>query len=314
MSMSVLLYTNKRDMRILLSLLYAEKANEADTENEIKMLIDIIDDYTEEKCIEFEDNKRTAMRLLQQSTIKSKTKLSYISNSNSNVLHQKNSKKKVNESNNNNIMSLNFINRVTKVTELLLYERISMAANDIYFLTADTKLYNSKTFNNYYNVDINIENNVIFDILKESEFAYLYYQSLQISKNIEEFMTKQKGTYLLQEVVHLENLINEKNGLCIYGSIGFEFFNSTVASLTELFEKDSTKVCKAIGNGMALNPINELISYIMSEMTSIYTDFVRFDISTRDIMKFLRRETLINANEIIKDPLKKIHNSLISGH
>lgn len=52
MSMSVLLYTNKRDMRILLSLLYAEKANEADTENEIKMLIDIIDDYTEEKCIE----------------------------------------------------------------------------------------------------------------------------------------------------------------------------------------------------------------------------------------------------------------------
>lgn len=108
------------------------------------------------------------------------------------MLHQKNSKKKVNESNNNNIMSLNFINRVTKVTELLLYERISMAANDIYFLTADTKLYNSKTFNNYYNVDINIENNVIFDILKESEFAYLYYQSLQISKNIEEFMTKQK--------------------------------------------------------------------------------------------------------------------------
>ena len=50
-----------------------------------------------------------------------------------------------------------------------------MAANDIYFLTADTKLYNSKTFSNYYNVDINIENNVIFDILKESEFAYLYY-------------------------------------------------------------------------------------------------------------------------------------------
>ena len=211
-------------------------------------------------------------------------------------------------------MSLNFIDRVAKVTELLLYERISMAANDIYFLTADTKLYNSKTFNNYYNVDINIENNVIFDILKESEFAYLYYQSLQISTNIEEFMTKQKGTYLLQEVVHLENLINEKNGLCIYGAIGFEFFNSTVASLTELFEKDSTKVCKAIGNGMALNPINELISYIMSEMTSIYTDFARFDISTRNIMKFLRRETFVNANEIIKDPLKKIHNSLISGH
>lgn len=64
---------------------------------------------------------------------------------------------------------------------------------------------------------------------------------------------------------------------------------------------------------MALNPINELISYIMSEMTSIYTDFARFDISSRDILKFLRRETLVNANEIIKDPLKKIHNSLISA-
>lgn len=64
---------------------------------------------------------------------------------------------------------------------------------------------------------------------------------------------------------------------------------------------------------MALNPINELISYIMSEMTSIYTDFARSDIATRDIMKFLRRETLINANEIIKDPLKKIHNTFISG-
>ena len=40
---------------------------------------------------------------------------------------------------------------------------------------------------------------------------------------------------------------------------------------------------------------------------------LRFDISSRDILKFLRRETLVNANEIIKDPLKKIHNSLISA-
>lgn len=119
MSMSVLLYTNKRDMRILLSLLYAEKANEADTENEIKMLIDIIDDYTEEKCIEFEDNKRTAMRLLQQSTIKSKTKLSHISNSNSNVLHQKNSKKKVNESNNNNNTNVTSLPSVAAIPTLL---------------------------------------------------------------------------------------------------------------------------------------------------------------------------------------------------
>ena len=100
--------------------------------------------------------------------------------------------------------------------------RISMASNDIYFLTANRDQYNVKSYNNYYNVEINIENNIIFDILKESEFAYLYYESLQISKNIEEFMIKEKGTYLLKEVVNMENLINEKNGLCIYGSVGFE--------------------------------------------------------------------------------------------
>lgn len=72
------------------------------------------------------------------------------------------------------IISINFLDRIPKICELLLYGRISMLLNDIYFITVNSSLYDTKSYSNYYNVTFNIENNIVFELLKESEYAFLY--------------------------------------------------------------------------------------------------------------------------------------------
>ena len=100
-----------------------------------------------------------------------------------------------------NIISINFLDRIPKICELLLYGRISMLLNDIYFITVNSSLYDTKSYSNYYNVTFNKENNIVFELLKESEYAFLYYQSMQITDNIKLFITKETNSYLFQQII-----------------------------------------------------------------------------------------------------------------
>ena len=61
---------------------------------------------------------------------------------------------------------------------------------------------------------------------------------------------------------------------------------------------------------MALNPLNDLITFSLKEMTSLYTDFARVDNTTRQVFYYLSNKNLNYVNSIVKDPLKKIHSSI----
>ena len=76
-----------------------------------------------------------------------------------------------------------------------------MLLNDIYFITVNSSLYDTKSYSNYYNVTFNKENNIVFELLKESEYAFLYYQSMQITDNIKLFITKETNSYLFQQII-----------------------------------------------------------------------------------------------------------------
>lgn len=258
----ILLINDKRDMRILLSILYSRGKNEFLIENDLKLLQNVIEEFSEENCEKFEENKRTneteeikdKKKISNLHSHLTKSKISHLSTKPVNTM-KKISKKNLKQENNNsqklatsslpstatiptilnysmwivalfifffvaiefvnivimykmynelsfmNIISINFLDRIPKICELLLYGRISMLLNDIYFITVNSSLYDTKSYSNYYNVTFNKENNIVFELLKESEYAFLYYQSMQITDNIKLFITKETNSYLFQQII-----------------------------------------------------------------------------------------------------------------
>lgn len=258
----ILLINDKRDMRILLSILYSRGNNEFLIENDLKLLQNVIEEFSEENCEKFEENKRTneteeikdKKKISNLHSHLTKSKISHLSTKPVNTM-KKISKKNLKQENNNsqklatsslpstatiptilnysmwivalfifffvaiefvnivimykmynelsfmNIISINFLDRIPKICELLLYGRISMLLNDIYFITVNSSLYDTKSYSNYYNVTFNKENNIVFELLKESEYAFLYYQSMQITDNIKLFITKETNSYLFQQII-----------------------------------------------------------------------------------------------------------------
>ena len=61
---------------------------------------------------------------------------------------------------------------------------------------------------------------------------------------------------------------------------------------------------------MDLNPLNNVITFLLKEMTSLYTDFARVDSTTRQVFYYLSNKNLNYVNSIVKEPLKKIHSSI----
>ena len=215
-----------------------------------------------------------------------------------------------------NLISINFIDRLQKLCEIEIYAKISVLLKDPYYLTTEQSKYNSLSYSNYYNISFDIHNNYVFNTLGDSEFSFLYYQSLQIGENIAQYIHNKHNAHLLESTLALHKLLDEDYGVCIYGAVGFtvhNITNSNLLSLTEHFKEINRIVsnCKRIGGGMTLNPLNNLIDLILSEIVKLYCDFVKTPLAERDSESYLTSYIVAVSNTIVTDPLKKLQNTII---
>ena len=215
-----------------------------------------------------------------------------------------------------NLISINLIDRLQKLCELEIYAKISILLNDPFYLTTEQSQYNQLSYSNYYNISFDISNNYVFNILGNSEFSFLYYQSLQITENINKYINSKQSEHLLEVTLHLQKLLEQDEGVCIYGAVGFTIHNKTNAdSLTledEFIEISNTvSNCKKIGNGITINPLNSLIELLLNEMVNMYCDFVQMEPKERNPESFLNMEIVQISNLVITEPLNKLQNTFV---
>ena len=72
--------------------------------------------------------------------------------------------------------------------EIVLYSIISVLMNDVEYIKKDKSEYDDYVISNYFNVNINLQDNSIFQSLDNSNYIYLYYQIDIIRSNINLFV------------------------------------------------------------------------------------------------------------------------------
>jgi hypothetical protein len=108
-----------------------------------------------------------------------------------------------------NHLATSFLSRGPKISELFLYSIISVIMNDIEYISKDQSIYDLYILSNYYNIELNINSNSIFNSFGKSNYAYLYYQLYIIRQNINYFVNDSNMKQFLVNTVQKEFLFEQ---------------------------------------------------------------------------------------------------------
>lgn len=209
-----------------------------------------------------------------------------------------------------NLISANFLERMPKFCELILYYKISIIYKDVFFIKTDNKIENSHL--NYYNVTVDISKEGIFKSLKDSQFSNIYYQFLIIEANLKTFMNELKDENILENIRVLEKNLNTKD-FCFYLAKSYTELANTyeINNFKAGFElmNQYALECRQIGNGINGNPLTAILDNILMILKNNYFDFLKSD--DKNITKFVGSTDVIRANLEIEYIFKKIHDSIM---
>ena len=76
--------------------------------------------------------------------------------------------------------------------------------------------YDVHSYSNIYKVQIETESNTIFQTINNSEYSYLYYQSIQLSENLAICKNRNPYPKLFHEILRMDKAVREKNGVCLW--------------------------------------------------------------------------------------------------
>ena len=170
-------------------------------------------------------------------------------------------------------MSINFLERIPKVADMLYYLEISILINNISFIS--NNLYSLKeNYINYYNIKISPDENSQIKSFENSFYYLLYIQGLIVELNIKQFLGNDRG--ILDKLRLLEFSLNSKNSICesiSLNSLNFLHieFNDGFFSVPEIRKNICLNYCHSLNeNGLSIE-----MDYIYQELTNIYYDFVK---------------------------------------
>lgn len=209
-----------------------------------------------------------------------------------------------------NLISSNFLERMPKFCELILYYKISIIYKDIFYIKSENKIEN--THLNYYNITIDTSKEGMFNSLKDSQFSNIYYQYLIIDANLKHFMNDLKDQKVLENIRTLENNLNTKD-FCFYLAKSYTDLDKTYTTNNykagfELMNHYAEE-CKLIGNGINGNPLSGIMNNILVIIKNNYYDFLRSD--DKNIKNFIGNSDIMRANLEIEYIFKKIHDSIM---
>ena len=177
-----------------------------------------------------------------------------------------------------NHLATSFLSRGPKINELFLYSIISVIMNDIEYISKDQSIYDLYILSNYYNIELNINSNSIFNSFGKSNYAYLYYQLYIIRQNINYFVNDNDMKQFLVNTVKKEFLFEKNENFCLYSSLEYLQYYTKDASLSQGNDfvnewNDLVKTCRLIGSGINLSGYQAALDVMLDQLSNHYYNF-----------------------------------------
>jgi len=180
-----------------------------------------------------------------------------------------------------NQLSVNFLDRIPKFAELILYFKISVLFNNSNFITTSPEDYKKGIYSNYFDATYDKNSDTLFRELGRSEYSHIYYKLKIIRKNIDLFMGSKEPLLLdvLSSLRDYESKLNSQEFCLIYSSYYLQniLSNSGDQDLIDTFKtlNKQAKECSVIGNGINKYGMNLAIDSLLASTNNLYVDFSR---------------------------------------
>ena len=200
------------------------------------------------------------------------------------------------------ILSLNFLDRLPRAIELLLYTHLSIIAGNPYLIKGNGLEYYKTQIDeylNYYNYVLDYERASQIESLSDSYYSNLFLENILIKKNIDEFISHPLN--ILSNIKDWQNKFNYYQYFCLYSALGQEIYLETShINIKSFFQQINVYVNQCYN---ANNIINEYgleteFNYLYQELTNLYKDFCFEEKSDEIKIKMLNNE---DKTRIVKD-------------
>jgi hypothetical protein len=204
---------------------------------------------------------------------------------------------------------MNYFEKIPKIIELGLSAYITVIVGKLDFGNFYSKEeYKVNQFNSfkYFSKFKGYENSeLIPNNIENSYFANVLYDCYKIKKNIKHCEKDSFIKHYFKEIKFWNQKLSEQNNFCINSCLGsLLFFNSLTTKLEEFFFGVNVIATSCLEESAKINEngLDLEIDYILSEITSLYLDFVQRLKSNIDI-NLARKNFFENNNfkNIIKD-------------
>ena len=208
-----------------------------------------------------------------------------------------------------NQFATNFLNRVPKIYELILYSITSVFMDSINYITKPQDIYDDYILSNEYGITLNLESNSFFALFHESNYAYLYYQLHIIRQNLLRFINDRTMDKYLHETTLSEFKFNEGELFCIYAPLEYVVnYYTHLNDHTELISylTKETKKCRTVGKGINLSGYASANDLILELLTTLYHTFKTGELENRQEI-FLKSKDLFLIIDDAINVLRILH-------
>ena len=211
-----------------------------------------------------------------------------------------------------NSISLNFVELFPKIIEMLMYTRISVLVNNPHMINVPLEEYKNATIYQYYDFSSTDRVQNIIDKYGTSSFSYLYYQTQQIRRNIDKFMSDDSNCLPQTQGWHKKFLLLEDN-FCIYSSLGV-LYSQQSQNYTMVFEtmNQLVKECRIYGGGINLHDLNTIIDAVVFKIESLFSEFILGYQLNSDNTKLLQDEEMYIIESNLKGQLKYVYSTYVN--
>ena len=195
-------------------------------------------------------------------------------------------------------LSMNILERIPKLMEMLIYSCITIIANNQNVIKGSPSNDNQPKYISYFKVNsLYYSDDIMNKYFKNNFFGELLRDNYRINYNYNNYLFQEKNNFFFN-TNHWDKLLNTGGYFCIYASIGqrLAFYDGeNVYDFIKEVEYGALQ-CKEENSGINDSGVKLEINYIIQELTNSYIEFITYNNSNMNITE--AKTHFFNSNDI----------------
>jgi hypothetical protein len=201
-------------------------------------------------------------------------------------------------------LSMNILERIPKLMEMLVYACIAVVSNNQNVLKVSSNDSQAK-YLTYFKVNsLYYSDDIMNKYFKNTFFGKLLRDNYRINYNFNNYLFQEKNNIFIN-TKYWENLLNIGGHFCIYATIGQKLYSNEWQNIYDLFKEVEHDALNCIEENPGINEsgIKLEINYISQELTNKIIEFITYNNSNISLSQ-------ARANFFDSKDIKRIFNDM----